>query len=82
VIALADLPFQVVVAHLTRRASERPTVGEAGGGKLFEMAMAHFQHTLLHHVLLAHGGETSQAAAALGVPVEMLRKELGLSDDR
>ena len=77
-IALADLPFQVVVAHLTRRTSERPTVGENGGGKLYEMAMAHFQHTLMHHVLLAHGGDTARAAAALGVSVEMLCKELKL----
>jgi DNA-binding NtrC family response regulator len=78
VIALADLPFQIVVAHLTRRADERPTVGENGGGKLYEMAMAHFQHTLLHHVLLAHGGDPSKAAAALGVPLGMLKKELNL----
>jgi len=78
VIALADLPFQVVVQHLTRRAGERPTVGEGGGGKLYEMAMAHFQHTLLHHVLLSHGGDAVKAAASLGVPVAMLRRELNL----
>jgi DNA-binding NtrC family response regulator len=80
VIALADLPFQVVVAHLTRRASERPTVGEGGGGKLYEMAMAHFQHTLLHHVMISHGGDAAAAAEALGVPIVMLKRELGLPD--
>jgi DNA-binding NtrC family response regulator len=80
VIALADLPFQVVVAHLTRRASERPSVGEGGGGKLYEMAMAHFQHTLLHHVMISHGGDAESAAAALGVPVTMLKRELGLPE--
>jgi DNA-binding NtrC family response regulator len=77
-IALADLPFQVVVAHLTRRTSTDEPVAAAGGGKLYEMAMAHFQHTLLHHVLREHGGDVAKAAAALGVPATMLRRELNL----
>ncbi len=77
VITLADLPFQVVVAHLTKRVREMPTAG-GGGGKLYEMAMAHFQHTLLHHVLIAHGGNTTRAAETLGIPVATLRRQLNL----